>query len=116
MRKLWLYFFWCIFGPYKLSEVRRGNRQANIVAKCLMHLSELKIIHDDLAEYQSKHCGPSCPNASNCTDLSFYCEMARDLFLSNKDRIEFYENDPLLNEAMEQLAKLGQHQPRWQND
>ena len=86
------------------------------MATYLIHQSELRIIHDVLAEYQSKHCGPSCPNASNCTSLSFCREMARDLFLGSIDRIEFYENDPLLSEAMERLAKLGQHQPRWQND
>lgn len=82
----------------------------------LIHRSELKIIQDALAEYQSKHCGPSCPNASNCTDLSFCSEMDRDIFLASIDRIEFYENDPRLKQAMEHLARLGQHQPRYQND
>ncbi len=82
----------------------------------LIHQSELKIIQEALAEYQSKHCGTSCLKASNCTDFSFCGEMARDPFLSSTDRIEFYENDPLLNEAMEQLVKLGQHQPRWRDD
>ncbi len=86
------------------------------MATYLIHQSELKIIQDALAEYQSKHCGPSCPNASNCTDFSFCSEMDRDIFLGGIDRIEFYENGPRLKEAMEQLARLGQHQPRWQND
>ena len=87
------------------------------MATYLIHQSELKIIRDALAEYQSKHCRPGCPNASNCTDLSFCSEMAGDILLADSiDRIEFYESDPLLNEAMELLAKLGQHQPRWQND
>jgi len=86
------------------------------VATYLIHQSELKILQDALAEYQSKHCGPGCPNAANCTDFKFCSEMEQDIFFGSIDRIEFYENDPILNEAMERLAKLGQHQPRWQND
>jgi hypothetical protein len=86
------------------------------VATYLIHQSELTIIQGALAEYQSKHCGPGCPNASNCAGFSFCCEMERDISLGSIDRIKFYENDPLLNEAVERLTKLGQHQPRWQND
>ena len=85
------------------------------MATHLIHQSGLKILQDALAEYQSKYCGPSCPDAANCTDLKFCSEMARDIFVGSIDRIKFYENDPLLNEAIERLANLGQHQPRWQN-
>ncbi len=86
------------------------------MATYLIHQSELKIIQEALDEYKGKHCGPSCPSASNCTDFSFCSEMDRDIFRGSIDRITFYENDPRLKEAMEQLARLGQHQPRWQND
>ena len=86
------------------------------MATYLIHRSELKIIQDALAEYQSKHCGPGCPNASSCTDFSFCSEMERDIFLGSIDRIQFYENDRALSEAMEKMAELGQHRPRWQND
>jgi hypothetical protein len=65
----------------------------------LIHQSELKIIQDALSEYQSKHCGSSCPNIANCTDFKFCSEMARDIFVSSIDRIEFHVNGLLLNEA-----------------
>ena len=97
--------------PKRLGGQKRRNMETYLI-----HRSELTIIQDALAEYQSKHCGPDCPNASNCTDLNFCSEMERDIFRASIDRIEFYENDPSLKEAMEQLARLGQHQPRWQND
>ena len=85
------------------------------MATYLLHQSKLKIVQDAVAEY-SHHCGSVCPNAANCTDRSFCRELERDIFTGQIDRIEFYENDPRLNEAMEELVKLGQHQPRWQND
>ncbi len=84
------------------------------MATYLIHQSELKIIQQALAEYESSHCGTDCPNASNCTNSSFCSEMARDIALGI-DRIEFYENNPVLKDIMEQLVKLNQH-PRWQND
>ena len=86
------------------------------MATYLIHQSELKIIQQALAEYQSNHCGTNCPNASKCTNLSFCSDMARDIALGSIDRIEFYENSPVLKETIEQLAKLGQPLPRWQND
>jgi len=49
--------------------------------------------------------------------LQLLLGIARDIFQPHSiDRIEFYEDDPRLMEAMDELAKLGQHQPRWQND
>ena len=102
--------------------MKQGGSEWNIflsegkMTTYLIHQSELKIIQDALTEYQSRHCGPSCPNVANCTDFRFCFEIARDISLGSIDRIEFYENEPLLNEAMGLLAKLGQHQPRWQND
>lgn len=86
------------------------------MAKYLLHRRELTIIQDAVVEYQRNHCGPNCPNATNCTDSSFCSELDRDISIGEIDRIEFYENDPRLEEAMEQLGKLGEHQPRWQND
>ena len=94
----------------------RNRAKRRNMATYLLHRSELKIIQDAVVEYQRGHCGSSCPNASNCTDFSLCSEMDRDIFRGGIDRIEFYENDPRLKEAMEQLARLGQHQPRWQND
>ncbi len=85
------------------------------MATYLIHQSELKIIEQALTEYQSNHCGTDCPNASKCTNFSFCSEMARDIAFGI-DRIELHENTPVLEEAMEQLVKLGQHQPRWQDD
>ena len=86
------------------------------MATYLIHQSELKIIQEALAEYQSNYCGTKCPNASKCTDLNFCFEMSRDIALGSIKRIEFYENNPVLKETIEQLAKLGRHLPRWQND
>jgi len=86
------------------------------MATYLIHQSELKIIQEALAEYQSNHCGTKCLNASKCTDLNFCFEMSRDIALGSIKRIEFYENNPVLKETIEQLAKLGRHLPRWQND
>jgi hypothetical protein len=85
------------------------------MATYLIHQSELKTIQEALAEYQNNHCGPDCPNVSKCTNFSFCADMARDIALGSIDRIEFYENNPLLKDVMEQLAKLNHHQPRWQN-
>jgi len=86
------------------------------MATYLTHQSELKIIQEALAEYQSNHCGTNCPNASKCTNFSSCSDMARNIALGSIDRIEFYENNPMLKETIEQLAKLGQHLPRWQGD
>ena len=86
------------------------------MATYLIHQSELRIIQDALAEYQSNHCGTDCPNASKCTNFSFCSDIVRDIALGNIDRIEFYENNPVLKDVMEQLAKLTDNQPRWQDD
>jgi len=63
------------------------------MATYLIHQSELKIIQEALAEYQSNYCGTKCPNASKCTDLNFCFEMSRDIALGSIKRIEFYENN-----------------------
>ncbi|MFB0558928.1 MAG: hypothetical protein ACETVS_00090 [Dehalococcoidales bacterium] len=86
------------------------------MATYLIHQSELKIIQEALAEYQTNHCGTDCPSASKCTNFSFCLDMVGDIALGSIIRIEFYENNPVLNDFMEQLAKLNQHQPRWQNN
>ena len=83
------------------------------MATYLIHQSELKIIQQALAEYQSNHCGTDGSNASKCTNFSFCSDMARDIALGI-DRIEFYENNPVLKDLMEQLGRLNQY-PRWQN-
>lgn len=86
------------------------------MATYLIHQSELKIIQEALAEYQSNHCGTDCPHASKCTNFSFCFDLARDIALGSIDTIDFYENNPVLKDVMEQLAKLNQHQPRWQDN
>lgn len=83
------------------------------MAAYLIHQSELGIIHEALTEYQNNHCGRGCPYAGKCSGLTFCSEMVRDIAFGSMDRIEFYENNPVIKEGMEQLAKLGQHQPRW---
>jgi len=83
------------------------------MATYLIHVHELGIIQQAIAEYQNNHCGTECPRAARCSGLTFCSDMVRDIALGSIDRIEFYENNSVIKEGIEQLAKLGQHQPRW---
>ena len=83
------------------------------MATYLIHEHELGIIQRALAEYQNNHCGTECPHAARCSGLTFCPDIVRDIAIGSIDRIEFYENNSVIKEGVEQLVKLGQHQPRW---
>lgn len=79
----------------------------------LLHKSELSIVKAAVVEYQRNHCGSKCPNAANCIDTESCSELEKAIFSGQLERIDFYENDPKLDEGMGELVKIGQHQPRW---
>lgn len=83
----------------------------------LIHKSELEIIRAALEEYKKEHCSEKCPNSGNCINRNSCGEIQFDfsVYHDKIDMIDFYENHPTLQEAMEKLDEKGQHQPRWRN-